>query len=866
MSVPTTPQGPAPALGIPDSQDYPRLVFTAPYFETVPLAELIEPAVTEATEALLPSLVPPYVQSAAEAAVSTMAVLLTGSTMSGPLFLSPMMPTQPSQAASMAYVDAMLATAGIPEVPPTPIGQTWARQTGQWVPISEEEGTFLPLAGGIMAGQINMSGNSIINLAATPQMPYGAAPAQWVLQQIAASSLYQGTWNADTNTPDLTLSGYWQNGFTWIVITQNPDGVTVSETIPGLTGVTVFNGDTIVYSTVDGTFTNIHSAGLTLAEANALFVPLLGGQMSGALLLNSNATQTMQATPLGQVQSLIAANVFPEAPNDGQTYGRNGLQQAWLPVLSTAGGVLTGTLTLYGNAATALQATPLQQVQSLITTGTASYLPLAGGTLTGPVTSTSTFAIGASGTAPAPLTVGGYGITYLSQGAAGQNIAFGYSAGNFNAYVGGTAVGPFMSQTQANGLYVLQTGGTITGSLSVNQNLTATGSLSVAGLVTFSNAGAFTISNGGLVLSAAAPGGYINAGGNIFANGTIETNNTGAGAIAATEGSIWAQYDITAYRNMFCSGELTLNGTSSGISIPASAPGGYVNVGGNIVAGGTIAATGNMSTGAGFYATGTITGNQGVVSNTYVSAATAIYANGQDGGSYGPYGLICNPYGLWVGGASYMGAGLTVSGQITADGGISVPGAAPNGWLNVGGNIFAGGTIAATGTVSSSTSIYSTGNITTSSTDTGAIAATAGNIWAQYDIIAYRDLYYYNALINASDPRTKTDIADYTIGVSAISELVPITFRYNGLGQTPNDDETVVRVGLDASKVQTVVPQAVKTKQGKLNPTDADNVELLMLDTGPILMTLIKAVKQLINRVQALEASTRVMPPAADTA
>jgi hypothetical protein len=382
--TPQAPQGPVPAIGVPNSQDYPRLVFTAPYFETVPLAELIEPAVIEAVEGALPSLVPPYVQDAANAAVQQNAVLLVGSTMTGPLFLSPTIPTQPSQAASMAYVDAMIATAGIPEVPPVPTGQTWARQTGQWVPISEEEGTFLPLAGGTMLGAINMSGNAITNLPALPVMPNGAAPAQWVLNQIAAASLYQGTWVPDTNTPDLTQPATHQNGFTWIVTTSTVGGVVVSQPIPGLQGQTVFNGDTVIYSAIAGQFQIIHGGGLSLEEAQALFLPLAGGQMSGALLLNANASQPTQATTLQQVQSLVATAGIPEAPADGQAYGRVGISTgSWVPVLPLAGGILTGSLSLAGNASTALQAVPLQQLNSSL----ANYVPIAGGvTMTGPLT------------------------------------------------------------------------------------------------------------------------------------------------------------------------------------------------------------------------------------------------------------------------------------------------------------------------------------------------------------------------------------------------------------------------------------------------------------------------------------------------
>jgi hypothetical protein len=82
---------------------------------------------------------------------------------------------------------------------------------------------------------------------------------------------------------------------------------------------------------------------------------------------------------------------WSSAPGDGQMYlwysDPNSSQ--WVvanhigggPYLPLIGGTLTGPLTLSGNAASALQAVPLQQ----LTSTTAGYLPLSGGTLTGAV-------------------------------------------------------------------------------------------------------------------------------------------------------------------------------------------------------------------------------------------------------------------------------------------------------------------------------------------------------------------------------------------------------------------------------------------------------------------------------------------------
>ena len=74
----------------------------------------------------------------------------------------------------------------------------------------------------------------------------------------------------------------------------------------------------------------------------------------------------------------------PEAPADGPIYGRGGSTLAWTPTLPIAGGVMSGALSLAGNATSALHAVPLQQLNAATAGG--PFLPLTGGTVTGPTT------------------------------------------------------------------------------------------------------------------------------------------------------------------------------------------------------------------------------------------------------------------------------------------------------------------------------------------------------------------------------------------------------------------------------------------------------------------------------------------------
>jgi hypothetical protein len=118
------------------AHDYPgRLVFAAPYFHQIPLAEIVGPAVADAVAIVLPPLVQPAADAAAAAKVQELAVQRVGDTMGGPLFLSELIPLQDSEAASKHYVDAMTATGSVPEVPTTPPGQLWVRELGAWMPM-----------------------------------------------------------------------------------------------------------------------------------------------------------------------------------------------------------------------------------------------------------------------------------------------------------------------------------------------------------------------------------------------------------------------------------------------------------------------------------------------------------------------------------------------------------------------------------------------------------------------------------------------------------------------------------------------------------------------------------------------------------
>jgi hypothetical protein len=78
----------------------------------------------------------------------------------------------------------------------------------------------------------------------------------------------------------------------------------------------------------------------------------------------------------------LGSSAFPEAPDDGGIYGRQGSTTSWVNALPLSGGALTGALVLAGNPVPPLGAATKQYVDTAVT----NYLLLSGGALTGDLT------------------------------------------------------------------------------------------------------------------------------------------------------------------------------------------------------------------------------------------------------------------------------------------------------------------------------------------------------------------------------------------------------------------------------------------------------------------------------------------------
>jgi len=105
---------------------------------------------------------------------------------------------------------------------------------------------------------------------------------------------------------------------------------------------------------------------------------------------------------------------------------------------------------------------------------------------------------------------------------------------------------------------------------------------------------------------------------------------------------------------------------------------------------------------------------------------------------------------------------------------------------------------------------------------------------------------------NPSDPRLKEHVAPYAHGLAELVALEPICYHYNGRGGTPRG---LAGIGLDASAVKPIMPECVETATVQLDPEDPAPVEVLTLNASPILFALVNAVRELAERLAALEAA-----------
>ena len=101
-----------------------------------------------------------------------------------------------------------------------------------------------------------------------------------------------------------------------------------------------------------------------------------------------------------------------------------------------------------------------------------------------------------------------------------------------------------------------------------------------------------------------------------------------------------------------------------------------------------------------------------------------------------------------------------------------------------------------------------------------------------------------------SDRRTKKEINNFTDGLNVLTEINPVTFKYNGLYDTPNDKK--VYVGIIAQEVKKVAPYMIGSYEAPRTLDSEIKEEILNYDGGTYMIyVLVNSVKELTKIVES---------------
>ena len=103
----------------------------------------------------------------------------------------------------------------------------------------------------------------------------------------------------------------------------------------------------------------------------------------------------------------------------------------------------------------------------------------------------------------------------------------------------------------------------------------------------------------------------------------------------------------------------------------------------------------------------------------------------------------------------------------------------------------------------------------------------------------------------SSDIRVKKDVGDFTPGLSALAEVRPVRYKYNGLGGT--NDTGQEYVGVIAQELEKVLPFMVSSKPKKLRESDGETTDIKQVDPSAFTYVLINAVHELADQHRELK-------------
>lgn len=709
-------------------------------------------------------------------------------------------------------------------------------------------GPFLSINGGTLRGPLTLPNAPITG-------PLQAATKDYVDRTVASEAIWRGIYLVASNNPDLTPAIDHQNGYSWTCVTANPQ---VPEQLivalpPLAVGTTIYNGDTLRYSTVEGGWDIIKGSALTVEAGEAIFMPITGGTMTGPLILASSPTSNQAAATKLYVDQMRVA-ITPAA----------------IGALPLTGGTMTGQLILAGAPTGPSGAATKQYVDSGISTAIAPLAPLASPVFTGtPVAPTQSSTDNSTRIATTAF-VRSFAAPLVSPAFSGVPTAPSAGVGNASAQIATTGF-------VANGFLPIQ-GGVLSGGLTVNGPVLANNNLTVGGLLTTA---ALTV-NGGTTLNT------------LTVNGAVAAHSTLAvdGLITAYSGLAAASINVNA--NAGIGGELYVTG---GVHVS-----GTMAVNGVLYAG-TITSTGansafyflertNPATSWAWYATGglaylycTLTGVNALAVNQTTSAltlaSTYLYLGGSSGtvnGAGGPFLYGDNAsiaLHLGPGGGNFLvqnGAGRTLFG-IDPSGGLHSldfrPVISSDGIYTTimdgggSGSIFIGGATGAT-----NTSFYR--NTSHRFQTVGGDSDYVGIDWSGMHVsidMAIRQIYPFTdgafvcgygsaawssvgsyAYYTSSDIRVKEDIEALPDCLDLVRTITPQRYKFNN---APEHDRDRVHWGFMAQDVAAAMQDAGHDFGGHQVADDEAQSQSLAYDS--LVAVLWKACQEMADRLTIVE-------------
>lgn len=102
------------------------------------------------------------------------------------------------------------------------------------------------------------------------------------------------------------------------------------------------------------------------------------------------------------------------------------------------------------------------------------------------------------------------------------------------------------------------------------------------------------------------------------------------------------------------------------------------------------------------------------------------------------------------------------------------------------------------------------------------------------------------AFTSVSDRRVKKDIASFDLGLDTVLGINPVTYKYNGLGGTPDDGKE--HIGVIAQELAKVAPYMIHKKQVKLHSDDESLTTINEVDASAYVYLIVNAVKALYHK------------------